>query len=509
VRSSAGRDRGDIGALLRMLRRRLPLILLCPILAIVAAYAIAKSERKEYKGTSVLLFKPLLLDVQLTGTPLQLPANDVTTEAGTDVGLVSLPQVRYAAARMLGHGYTPDYLKHHVKVSQHGKSQLYDVDATAPTPVAAAAVANAIAKAFISYQRQLVVGRIQRGIDTLNRKLKAGGQTSFQRKVLTTNLTKLTELKAIEPGNVELASPALPPTTPSSPKTTTDLVIGGIVGLLVGIAFALIAEQLDVKIRRPEEVEDALDLPVLATIPRSRVLGKTPGLATALSTGDAEAFRTLRTNLRYRSGGRNIRSVLVTSVTQGSGKTTVSLYLAASAAAAMPGEVLLIEADMRRPHLATLLGLDPDRGLSTALQSGQDLHDAVVTVPTADLSGGNGAQPYADGPSSRSFDVVPAGPEASDASELLSSENMSRLLKAARTTYALTIIEGPPPGLVSDVIPIVNQVDGVLLVARLGREHSPELRKLRAQLEELGVKPLGVVANFSRHKSNPYTAARR
>ena len=62
--------------------------------------------------------------------------------------------------------------------------------------------------------------------------------------------------------------------------------------------------------------------------------------------------------------------------------------------------------------------------------------------------------------------------------------------------------------MVSDVVPLLHQVDGVLLVARLGREHSPELKALRTQLERLGVRPLGVVANFSRRTSNPYLATR-
>src|SRR5947209_12050821 len=72
--------RGDLAALLRMLRRRLPLIVLAPIIALGAAYAIAKSQHKAYTGTSVLLFKPLLLDVQLTGVPLQLQSSDPATE---------------------------------------------------------------------------------------------------------------------------------------------------------------------------------------------------------------------------------------------------------------------------------------------------------------------------------------------------------------------------------------------------------------------------------------------
>ncbi len=503
------RERGDLGALMRMLRRRLPLIVLTTVIAVGAAFLIAKSQKKAYTATSVLLFKPLLLDVQLTGLPLQLQSSDPTIEAATDIGLVSLPQVRNAAAKSLGDGYTPDYLKNHVTVSQQTKSQLIGIQATAPTPAAAATIANAMARSFLAYERAALVSRINTGIAHVQHDLNAHGQTALQRAVLRNNLTKLTELKAVEPDNVQLAALALPPTSPSSPKTTLDLVIGGIAGLILGLALALIAEQVDPKVRRAEEVEDALDLPVLATIPRSRVLRKGVGLTTNLSDRDLEAFRLLRTNLRYRSGGRDIRSVLLTSAAQGSGKTTVALHLAAAAAAAMSGNVLLIEADMRRPHLAELLDIDPEHGLSTALRSGKELNEVVVPVPSAHWTGTNGSDPAHTANAPGGFDVLAAGSPAADASELLGSEPMSRLLASAAASYALTIIEGPPPGLVSDVIPLIHQVDAVLLVARLGRENSPELRNLRTQLEGLGVTPLGVVANFSRRTSNPPVPTRR
>jgi Mrp family chromosome partitioning ATPase/LPS O-antigen subunit length determinant protein (WzzB/FepE family) len=495
--------RGDLGALLRMLRRRFLLILLAPIVALGVAYVVAKQQQKQYTATAVLLFKPLLLDVQLTGLPLQVQSSDPTTEAATDIGLVTLPQVRNRAARLLRNAYTADYLKNNVSVAQQGKSQLVDVKGSAPTPIAAAAVSNAMATAFIGYERQNLVSSINDAIANVQKDLNAGGNTPLQKAVLRNNVTKLTELKAVQPDNVALAGTALPPTSPSSPKTTLDLVIGGIAGLLVGIALALIAEQLDSRVRRAEEVEDALNLPVLATIPRSRVMKR----GEPLSPADLEAFRLLRTNLRYRSGGRDIRSVLLTSAGSGSGKTTVALHLAATAAAVVGGRVLLIEADLRRPRLSNLLGLPEEHGLSTALAESTPLEAAVVTVPGSQRS--NGAGPDGDGDLPGSFDVLTAGPPTAHASELLSTRQMGELLRTASEGYDLTIVDGPPPGLVSDVIPLIKQVDAVVLVARLGRENSPELKRLRAQLRDLGVEPVGVVANFSRATANPYTASSR
>ncbi len=507
-------NRADLGGLLRILRRRAILIVVAVVVALGAAWVFSNSQKKQYTGTAVLLFRPLFLDAQLAGLPLTLPNSDPTVEAATDVGLIALPQVRARAARTLGPPYTVASLKPQVSASAEGKSSLVDVQGTASTPTAAAAIANAVATGFISLRRQTLVHAINKAIATVRRQIRSPQTTTLQRAVLRNNLTKLLESRSVQPGDVSLAGTALPPTSPSAPTTTLNLIIGGALGLLLGLALALIAEQLDRRVRRPEEVGDALELPVLASIPRSRVLKNGTGLSKGLSDSDIEAFRLLRANLRYRFGSRELRSILLTSASPGSGKTTVALHLASAAAAALDGNVLLIEADIRRPRLAALLGVPSDKGLSSALLDSDELSDVVVTIPSTHST--NGSSPSTNGNGSglpvnasfpASFDVVVAGPPTPLANELLGSEHMRHLLQSAMDRYALVIVEGPPPGLVSDAIPIMKQVDAVVLVAGLGRENSPELRRLRAQLDGLAIEPLGVVANFSRRTSNAYVSS--
>jgi Mrp family chromosome partitioning ATPase len=490
-----------------MLRRRLPLVVLAVVVALVGAYVFSKQEQKKYSSTAVLLFKPLLIDVQLTGLPLQVPSSDPQRDTATDIGLVTLPQVRSRAAALLGPGYTPDKLKKDVDVSSKGKSALVTIKGTATTPQAATAIANAMGDAFITYRRQTLVDRMDAAISGIRRELRQKGNTRLQKAVLRNNLTKLTQLTLVQPGDVEFVSRAQPPTKPSSPKTALNMIIGGLLGLVLGLAIALGVEAMDRRVRRPDDVEDALDLPVLAAIPRSKVLRKGAGLTTGLSGIDVEAFRLLRTNLRYRAGGRQIRSLLLTSAGAGSGKTTVAVNLAAAAAAATEGRVLLIEADLRRPRLGALLDLPPERGLAALLESALPLANVAIPVPIGE--GSNGSGPNGGGSFVHSFDVLHAGTPHPNASELLSSKRMTEVIRAATETYELTIIDGPPPGLVSDAIPLMKQADGVVLVARLGRENSPELKRLRTQLARLGVAPLGVVANFSRRVSNPYVSSKR
>src|SRR5438552_2486648 len=162
--SDAGNDRGDLRGILAMLRRRMILIVVAIVVGAAAGAFIAKSKSKEYSASAVLLFRPVLLDVQLTGLPLQQPSNDSQRESATDIGLVTLPQVRARAAAVLGPGYTAHKVKKDISVAARGKSQLVEIKGTESSPAAAAAVANAVADAFITYRRQGLVAGIDSGI---------------------------------------------------------------------------------------------------------------------------------------------------------------------------------------------------------------------------------------------------------------------------------------------------------------------------------------------------------
>jgi non-specific protein-tyrosine kinase len=500
--SSRGAERGDLSDLLGVMRRRAGVIVLAVVVAVGAALFYSSRQPKKYQSTAKLLFRPLLLDVQVTGLPLQLPSSDPTREAATNVGLASLENVRALAAASLGPGYSASTLKNEVSVSNEGTSELVAVTATAHTPQRAADVANAMAQAFIAFERASLVGRVNAVMSKVHGLLKhASGPV--QRALLQTDETKLTLLAATQPADVQQVGTAPVPTSPSSPKPLLYGAIGGLLGLVLGVALAFGIEQSDRRVRRPDELEGTTGLPLLASVPRSRALRKGRVLTTGLSNGEVEAFRFLRENLRESSGVREMPCVLVTSVGPGSGKTTVALHLAATAAVGEDA-VLLIEADLRRPRLGKMLGLPADHGLSTILESPHSLDQAlnnVWTVPIGESSNGSEPDPRA---LPGGFDVLAAGPAHPKSTELLRSRKMHELLRWAQSEYALTIIDGPPPGFVSDAIPLMRYADGVIVVARLGHEHGPELQRLRNELDRLGVETLGVVANFTRPVKNPY-----
>jgi Mrp family chromosome partitioning ATPase len=171
--------------------------------------------------------------------------------------------------------------------------------------------------------------------------------------------------------------------------------------------------------------------------------------------------------------------------------------------------VLLIEADLRRPRLAEMLGVRPDRGLRRMLESdasfnGRPVEDIFsVPVSGADTNGDGAAAQNGGG---KRLDVLPAGEATDEAGALLDSDRMRDLLEWAYERYDFIVIDGPPPTLVSDAIPLMKLVDGVVVVGRLGRDSDPELRELREEMERFSVTPVGAVATFSRRVANPYSA---
>jgi tyrosine-protein kinase len=542
-------DRGDLSALAAVIGRRLWLVVLGAGIGIVAALVFAHVQPKRYTSTASLLFRPVYLDVAVTGSTLQVPGSDPTRDVATDVSLVSQHDVLAAAARRLNRLrlelrrgglvrdlpplYTVSSLNKDVSIGSSGKTDIVSVSATAAAPGEAARAANAVADAYIAEAGQLIVSEIHRVQNGIRRQLRNARLTQTQRTALTQAQTKLGVLALIGPDNVHLAQTAIPPTKQSSPRPVLDLVIGGIGGLLVGFALAFGTEQLDPRLRRPDELERETGLPVLAAIPRRRSIGR-PGLDRDRpyhGLDGNEPFERLATVLRYLPTGRKIRTVLLISPDGGSGKTSIALRLALAAAGGLSANALLVEADLRRRSLSRLIGLSPEVGLSTVLLGTYDLE--VQALPLGEeafvAAGGRRSIPIltrgqytsagltqsiaveerlADyvAPSARDLALLLAGPASQDAAALLGSETMRDLVQLWAATYDFTVIDGPGAEHVADMIPLATQVDAVVIVARLGKDTAQGVRRLQTELERLDVRPVGVVANFARRARNPYVS---
>jgi receptor protein-tyrosine kinase len=214
---------------------------------------------------------------------------------------------------------------------------------------------------------------------------------------------------------------------------------------------------------------------VLGTIPQSRAIQRSgPGGELPPTGMEGEAFRMLRANLRYFNVDREITSILITSAAPQDGKTTVAWNVAMAEARAGK-RVLYIEADLRRPTLSGHLGISPDIGLSLVLSGAETAPTAIQNVQGVDL--------------------IFAGPLPPNPAELIESQRMTELLTWGEEKYDRVIVDTPPAAVVADAVSLFNQVDGVVIVARLNKSPREAAEHLRDQLANTSAPMLGIVIN--------------
>lgn len=471
--------------LLRVIRRRGWVIIAALILVPLAALVTSLLQDKEYTASALLLFRDPAFDQKLFGSTFVPPDEDPDRQAATNIRLVSLAPVADRAAARLQGQVTQTQIEAAIEVRPEGQSNLVSVAATAERPLLAARLANVFATEYVRFRLEADRSTIRRAQASVEQQLAllsgSGAETERRRRSLQRRAEELGILASLQTGNAELVENAEVPTSASAPQTTRNVVFGGGLGLLLGLALAFVLERLDRRFRDTTEIEGVFARPTLGAIP---VFKGDRGRESSL---EQDAFQMVRANLRYFNLGSKLQTLLITSATPGDGKTTVSVGLARAAAQA--GEsVLLIEADMRRSTLGARLGLDMQRGLSSLLATQGDLSDAVQALPVGDQLG--------SGQGEATMDVLLAGPPPPNPLDLIESDHMSALLARAKASYDLVLVDTPPTAVVSDAIPLVSHVDGVIVVSRLGHSTREAAARLREQLEHLQAPLLGVVPNF-------------
>ena len=493
-----GPDDGNaLGSLLPVVQRRWRMILVCVFLGAATAIGFSLREQKEYTASSVLLFRDPGFDQQLFGNQVFLPNTDPTTQEPTNLELVSLPIVIARTAAAL-HLRASD-IKSAVSVSGVGQANVAKISATDPTPARAAQIATTYAQQYVLFRQEMDRAQIAGAQRLVDRELSAMAPAQLRTangQALQTRAGELSELAALQTGNAEVEQPASIPASPSSPRTGRNGILGVMLGLLVGVGLAIIAERSDRRIRDLAELEEVYGLPILGSAPISR------GLAHAgtapLPSADAEAFGLLRARLRYFNVDRDVRSLLVTSALPQEGKTTIALNLAIAQAAGARAEVVLVEADLRRPSVATRLGIESGPGLSEVLSANASLDAAIrrVLVPRNGNGNGNGA--------TANLMVITAGAVPPNPGELVESRAMIDLLSALHERFDLVIVDTAPISLIPDAIPLIRLVTGVLVVGRIGLTTRDAARQLRVQLDGLRAPVLGVIANAASPRTFPY-----
>lgn len=470
--------------LFRALRRRKWTVLLCLVLVVGATAALTFTQPKRYSATASLLFRNPGFDETLFGTQNSTQGTDPTREAATNLRLVSSELVAARAARAIGTSSASVQSK--VTVAADGPSNIVTVSALDTDRDQATKLANVYAKQFIASRKEADQQKVRAALSSVQRRLlqlDPAQARSVNGQQLRTAAQQLTTLASVQTGNAELAQPAARPDGASSPRPTRNLALGIFLGALLGIGLALLRERLDRRLHAPEDVEGATGLPLFGAIALDSSLRGVESFNASRGSGAYEAVSLIRAKLRYYELGRGLRSLAITSAGSGEGKSTVAWTLGAVGPQAGL-RVLVIEADLRRPVLVERLKVPLSPGLTSVLIGESNLADAVRAVHVPGMSG-----------AADSFDVLPAGAIPPNPAELLESQRMIDLLKAAESAYDLVIIDTSPVGIVADGLAVLSEATATLLVARLEWTKREDAENLVDTLVQIGVKPIGVVAN--------------
>ena len=298
------------------------------------------------------------------------------------------------------------------------------------------------------------------------------------------NTVKALELEGVNsesPVKVSISKYAIPASAPSSPKKSINYALGLLLGFGLGIGISSLLKLLDNTVKNEDDLGET---PLLAAIGFDILADEKP-LITQIGryASRTEAFRSLRTNLKYANPGRNPRVIVVTSGLPGEGKTTSAINLAISLSQA--GEkVLLVEGDLRRPKIPIYLEFASKViGISELLSSSESLTWNVVKKHLRkhpDLT----------------LDVLTSGRIPPNPAELLGSHRFDKLVEIVRAKFDYVIIDCPPLLPITDAALISAKTDGAILVIKAGTTKKPHFEGTRSAIQHVGGPVLGAILNM-------------
>jgi capsular exopolysaccharide synthesis family protein len=487
----------NIQRALGVARHRLPLIALCVLVAAGAAFGFSKHQTKKYTASVSLDFETNSFTQQIAGLPTSTPNNSsaLLAQEASNVEHAKSAEAAVNTARLIGHGLTPARVINSLEIAGQGESPIVAISAKTASPGLSAAIANTYANQVAAEQQSANLKRYKAALAIVRNQLaelsplQRVGADGLELQNRAQTLSLLSELKA---GDVRVASEALPPSSPSSPRTSRNTALGAFLGLLIGLGLVLALERIDRRIRTPEDLEAAYHLPLLGAIPRSGALTRAArdkdGARALTPPAESEQFNLIRARLRYFNIDRDVRTVMVASAEAGDGKSMVACHLA-EAAASSGSRVLLVEIDLRQPTLARQLALPPGPGLSEVLIGATSERDALRSVDLESEEDGK----------RRTLDVLTAGALLPpNPAELLESQAVDTLLARAKSEYDLVVIDTPPLTAVSDAFALLTKVDGIVVVGRIGASRRNAAERLHQVLSSSGASLLGVIANCSK-----------
>ena len=317
-------------------------------------------------------------------------------------------------------------------------------------------------------------------------KLASGAESSFTS--LVNELERPPDGRTPPAVAVRAIEPPTIPSEPSSPDVLLNLAVGGFAGVLIGLALAVYTDIRDDTIKTQVELAELVEAPVLGYTEFDSRIG--PGkllFDRQVDESALEAVRRIRTNLSFLDVDDPPKTLVFTSPFESEGKSVFVCELARSLAAG-GFEVLVVEADLRRPTISTYLGLEQGVGLSSVVSGRIQLSSAIQR------------------PHNGKFDVLTAGQLPPNPAELVASRQMTDLLKYCSTRYAFVLLDAPPILPVSDAANLAVVADGVVIVAKYNQSRRAQAKEAADRIRQVSGTLLGCVLSMAPPLSSEYSS---
>lgn len=485
---------------LQILRRRRWLVSLVALLVTVGAVLPALLADDVYATSAKVRVSALDREGVFQTEPARELASDRTIELVTEMEIVGSAPIRERVVEATGIDES-DF--EGPEVSLVSISEIVEITIEASDAETAATVADAFAEAYVEDRRSRSVEALSMKADELRSQAEQAtveldeigqrlgtpglGQAEvaslqLQQSTLTAQVldyNRRADQLAVEASlrgrGTQVHEQATVPAEPRDTGTVRAGAIGLVIGALLGVAIAVVADILQDRVASREDLAAIRpDAPVLAAVPHTEgpsVEVEHPALK--------EAFRYLRTGIRVFGLNAELRSILVTSAISGEGKTTTAVNLARAMADA-GDRVLLVDVDLRRPAVHEHFGLPNDPGLTSVVIGDAPLKDVVHFVR-------------------ENLAVVAAGPPVQNPTELLGSAQFGQVMRSLVEQADFTILDSSPVLPVADPLIAAQHVDGAIVVSRVGLVRRRAVRELLFRLDAARVTIIGLVANDTVH----------
>ncbi|MDQ3696986.1 MAG: AAA family ATPase [Gemmatimonadota bacterium] len=487
VRSDELPSGSPLAAYLRAIRVQWIPFTLTILAALGAALVLTATRAQQYEATARVLVSPLPQDDRsFLGAQLIQESGDPTRTVQTAAGLLESSDAATRTAKSLGSGLSAADVAQAVSVDPAGESNILAIRAEAEDPELAARLASLYARSALMAREEAIGPQIDSALQSLEAQRRE--LQSASSPLASEVATRIVQLRAaLANGDPTLAiAQAAAPGTPFGPSRSLVLVLALLAGIALAAATAVLLEMTQTRMRDTDEASALYPLPVLARVPklpaRNRRASANGGVA--LDEQAQQAFRTV--HLQLAEGRR--RTILITSASAGDGKTTCAAFLAKSIALA-GRRVILMDCDLRTPGAASVLGISPPDTGRAILDGHEKVEELLVHVPDLPLS-------------VLTVGVVPAAPGGLETVV----NRLPELLEEAERHADFVVIDTSPLGEVSDTLPLLREVDDVILVTRPGHTDRRTYEGMRDLMGRMGAPVRGLVVIGGPPVKSPYFA---